>query len=210
MRERRIAEQPRALGAQCHHFGNDLLVVGRAAAVAACDPGAKDLLAQIAPGGELQERLHARARGGDDVLAGKATLLGRRLGGCAHEIGKPGEVVLAVEHERVALLVRQHVLAEGRAEGGEAFVDFAEPRFRSGIERGARTLVHRVIAIEHARLFRRQAELPAAAVKRVDPPIQALVHEDSVPMLGRERRQLALDLLDRVVRVRAGEEIEDV
>ena len=29
-------------------------------------------------------------------------------------------------------------------------------------------------------------------------------------MLGRERRQLALDLLDRVVRVRAGEEIEDV
>ena len=83
----------------------------------------------------------------------------------AHEIGKPGEVVLAVEHERVALLVRQHVLAEGRAEGGEAFVDVAEPRFRSGVERGARTLVHRVVAIEHARLLRRQAELRRAGDK---------------------------------------------
>ena len=62
MRERRIAEQPRALGAQCHHLGDDRLVVGRAAAVAARDPGAKDLLAQIAAGGELQERLDARAR----------------------------------------------------------------------------------------------------------------------------------------------------
>ena len=56
-----------------------------------------------------------------------AAACGRR----AHEIGKPGEIVLAVEHERVALLVRQHVLAEGRAERGEPFVDLAEPRFRA-------------------------------------------------------------------------------
>ena len=162
MGERRIAEQPRALGAQRHHLGNDRLVVGCAAAVAARDPGAKDLLAQIAAGGELQERLDARAREGDDVLAGEAALLGRRLRRRAHEIGQPGEVVLAVEHERVALLIRQHVLAEGRAEGGEAFVDIAEPRFRGGVEGGARALVPRVVAIEHPHLLRGEAELRRA------------------------------------------------
>ena len=47
-------------------------------------------------------------------------------------------------------------------------------------------------------------------MKRIDPAEQGLVHENPVPVLGRERRELALDLLDRVVGVRAGEEMEDV
>src|SRR5258708_20183236 len=76
MRETRIAQQPRALGAQCNHLGDDRLVVGCAAVVAARDPGAKCLLAQVAPGRELEERLDARARGGDDGFAGKTALLG--------------------------------------------------------------------------------------------------------------------------------------
>src|SRR5258706_4466242 len=57
--------------AQCNHLGDDRLVVGCAAVVAARDPGAKCLFAQVAPGRELEERLDARARGGDDVFAGK-------------------------------------------------------------------------------------------------------------------------------------------
>ena len=61
MRERLVAEQPRALGAQRHHLGDDRLVVGLAAAVAARDPGAERLLAQIAARGKLQERLDAGA-----------------------------------------------------------------------------------------------------------------------------------------------------
>jgi hypothetical protein len=65
-----LAEQLGALGAQRHRLGDRRLVVGRAALVAARDPGAERLLAQIAAGGELQERLDAGARQRDDVLAG--------------------------------------------------------------------------------------------------------------------------------------------
>ena len=128
----------------------------------------------------------------------------------AHEIGQTGEVVLAVEHERVALLIRQHVLAEGRAESGEPLVDIGEPCFRGGVERRTGALVHRVIAIQHTRLLRRETELLASAMKRVDAAEQALVHENPVPVLGRQRRQFAFDLLDRVVGVRTGKEIKDV
>src|SRR5262245_14224010 len=61
VREALIAEQPRALGAQRKDLSDDRLVVGLAAAVATRDPGAEDLLAQLAPRRELQERLDARA-----------------------------------------------------------------------------------------------------------------------------------------------------
>ena len=61
------AEQARALGAQPHRLGDDRLVVGRPAIVAAHDEGAKDFFAQIAAIGELQERLDARARQRDRI-----------------------------------------------------------------------------------------------------------------------------------------------
>ena len=156
MGEGRIAEQPRALGPQRHHLGNDRLVVGCAAAVAARDPGAKNLFAQVAPRGELQERLDARARSGDGVLAGKPALLGRRPRCRAHEIRKTGEVVFAVEHQRIALLVRQHVLAERGAERGEALVDVGEPRLRRGVKRSAGADKFQVIALEQAPLLGRK------------------------------------------------------
>ena len=51
-----IAEKPRALGAQLHRLGDDRLVVGCPAIVAARDEGAKDFFAQVAALRELQER----------------------------------------------------------------------------------------------------------------------------------------------------------
>ena len=42
------SEQSGALGAQPHHLGDDGLVVGRAAIVAAHDEGAEDFFAQVA------------------------------------------------------------------------------------------------------------------------------------------------------------------
>src|SRR5262249_56799183 len=142
--------QPLALGAQRHHLGSDRLVVAGAAAGTARDPGAKSLFAQVAPRGELQEWLDARARSGDGVLAGKPALLGCRPRRRAHEIRKTGEVVFAVEHQRIALLVRQYVLAEGCAERGEALVDVGEPRLRRGGKRSAGAGEFSVITREHA------------------------------------------------------------
>ena len=208
MGEARIAEEPRALGAQRHHLGDDRLVVGCAAAVAARDPGTKDLLAQVAPRRELQERLDARARQRDDVLAREAALLGRRARRRAHEIGQTGELVLAVEHEGIALLVRQHVLAEAGAERGEPLVDVGETGLRRGVERGAGALEHHVVAIEHALLLGREGEPIARAVQAVDAAEQGLVHQDAVPVLGLLRGELAFDLLDGVVGMRARQQVE--
>ena len=143
------------------------------------------------------------------MLAGEAALLGRRPRRRAHEIGQAREVVLALEHERIALLVRQHVLAEAGAERRQPLVDLGEPRLGRGIERGAGALEHQVVALEHARLLGRQAELVALAMQSIDAAEQRLVHEDAVPVLGLERRELALDRLDGVVGVRAGEHVED-
>ena len=210
MREAWITEQPRALGAQRDHLGNDRLVVGCAAAIAARDPGAKRLLAQVAPGGELQERLDARARGGDEVLARKPTLLGRRTRRRAHKIGKAGKVLLAIEKERVALLVRQNVLAKGGAERGEPRVDVREPRLGHGVERGTCTHELEVIALENAPLFRRQRQLIACAVQALDTAEQGRVHVDAVPVLCLEGGDLALDGEDLVVVVGARQEVEDV
>ena len=57
-----IAKEAGALGAQPHHLGDDGVVVGRAAVVAAANEGAVDLFAQVAALGELQEWLGARSR----------------------------------------------------------------------------------------------------------------------------------------------------
>src|SRR5262249_39031862 len=47
VREAPIAEQPRALGTQRQYLGDDRLVIGLAAAIAARNPGAEDFLAQL-------------------------------------------------------------------------------------------------------------------------------------------------------------------
>ncbi len=55
LREVGKAQQAGALGAQPHHLGDQCLVVGRAAVVAAPGECAEDFFAEIAPVGELQE-----------------------------------------------------------------------------------------------------------------------------------------------------------
>ena len=127
----------------------------------------------------------------------------------AYEIGQAREVVLALEHQRIALLVRQHVLTEGGAERRQPLVDLGEPRLGLCIERRAGALEHQVVAVEHALLLGGEAELVASAMKTVDAAEQRLVHEDAVPVLGLERRERELDRLDGVVGMRAGENAED-
>ena len=109
------AEQPGALGAQPHHLGDDRLVVGRAAIVAARDEGAKDFFAQVAAVGELQERLDAGPRQCDRIAV-EAALLRVGFHRLAHEIGQAGELRFAFERKREGLFVGQHVLAERGAE----------------------------------------------------------------------------------------------
>ena len=167
-------------------------------------------LLSVAPRGELQEGLDARARSGDGVLAGKPALLGHRPRRRAHEIRQTGEIVFTVEHQRITPLVRQHVLAEGGAQRGEALVDVGEPGLRRGVERSAGAGELRVVALEHALLFRRKRKLIAHSIQAIDAAEQGRVHEDAVPVLGLDRRQLALDREDRIIGMGACQQIENV
>ena len=128
----------------------------------------------------------------------------------AHEIRQADELVLAVEHERGRLLVRQHVLTEGRGERSEPLVDLGEPRLRRRCERCARPLVHRVVAFEHALLLGAERKLAARMVQRLDAAKQRRIHEDPVPMLGLKRRQFALDRENGVVGIGVRKRVEDI
>ena len=66
-----------------------------------------------------------------------------------------------------------------------------------------------MIALEHARLLRRQAELLTAPVQSDDAAEHVLVHENAVPVPGLAWRQVALDLQNGIVAMGAGEEMED-
>ena len=92
---------------------------------------------------------------------GKAALLAgaRRRG--ADEVRQPGEIGLAVEHERIGLLVGEMFWRELRAERRETLEDRRKARLRLRLELRAGADEMRVVAVEDARLFGVEAELVA-------------------------------------------------
>src|SRR5204862_6711903 len=83
-----------------------------------------------------------------------------------------------------ALLIRQYVLAESRAEHGEALRDRRKPALRRRVEIGAGAPERKMIALEHAALLRRQAQFVTSTFERVDAAEQRGVHEHVVAVRG--------------------------
>src|SRR6516164_6281128 len=102
------------------------------------------------------------------MLALAAALFGGGPRSGAQEIGKPGQILLALELEHIVLLVRKHILAEARTEGREPLVDFGKACLGSRSKRGTRTLEHEMIALEHALLLGIETEFIAAGVEHID------------------------------------------
>ena len=113
------------------------------------DEGAERLFPEIAPGGELQERLDTGARERDHGFAGHAALFGGVAGGGADKLREPREIGLAVQHQGVVALVGDDILAEGGAEGGEPLADGAEAGPGGVIQMRAGPAEGDVIALEH-------------------------------------------------------------
>ncbi len=199
-----VAEQFGALGPQAHHFCGDRPVVGRAAVLAARAPCAEGGLAQIPAGRELQERLDARSRERDDVAAGMAALGREPRGACDQEARKPVEVAL-VEPHSPGPFVRQHVLAEGGRQRGEPFADRGEARLGFRREPGAGAGEVEVSARKRARLLGREPERRLVRVQGVDPPEQRVVQIGVARVAREDRGDGALDRLEFVVRLGAGE-----
>ena len=207
MREARIAEQARALVAQRGQFGDHRLVVGLAAIVAARDPGAERLLAQFAAGGELQERFDAGAAERHRVLAFQPALLGGAARGRLGEVRQAGEIALAERHH-VGLLVGEHVLPEGRAEARQPLADLLEPLFRRRVEPRAGPAEHRVVALQHARLLGRQAELATRLCTASTRANSRSFRWISFQWRDEHRRHVALDRLDRLAGMRSRQHVE--
>ena len=203
-----IAEQPRALGPQAHHFGGDLAIVRRAAVFAARGPGAKGGLAQIAPRRELQERLDARSRQSDGVFAGMAAIGGGARGAGDEEIRQAVEIGLGEQHEPV-FFVLEHILPELSAERRQPLGDRGETRL--GLRRQTRAGAGEIemIALEHARLFGRKPEFVSLRLQSVDALEQRVVEIGLVAMAREDRRDLALDRLQFIIGRRACEIEED-
>ena len=206
MRISLIAHEASALGSEAHHLGGNLAIVRRAAVFAACGPGAKGGLAQIAPRRELQERLDARSRQRDGVLSGMAALGGRARRASDEEIRQAVEIVLAQQQEP-GFLVRQHILAELRAEGRQPLVDRGQTTFGVGLQPSARADEIEMIAGEHARLFGRKPEFVLFGLQRVDAFEQRVVQIGLAAMMRQDRRDVALDRLQLVIG-RSAREIE--
>ena len=85
--------------------------------------GVLQAVAEIAPLGELQERLDAGAREGDDMLALQSALLGSLRRRFAQEGRQTFEIRFAIENELIGFLVRQHILRELRAKSRQPFGD---------------------------------------------------------------------------------------
>ncbi len=205
MGEGREAEQRGTLGPEPHHLGDDGAVVVLALVLAARREGRESLLAQVAAARVAQERVDQRPAERDDVLARQAALR-RRLGrGVAQGRRQACQVLLAVEHEQEALLVAEDVLPEARAELGQPFGDGAEPRPVGVAEAGAIADEVPVGDVEHAALLGIEAERIAALEHGVDAGEELGVECDALPVAGEDRRHVALDLLQAVVGVGAGE-----
>src|SRR5260370_17821633 len=101
---------------------------------------------------------------------------GRRAGAFA----QAGEVFLALEHERVSLLVRQHVLAEGGAERGQPLADCRNSALRIGRQPRAGAAEGHVVALQNPRLFGREAKRIAPVPPPLEPAVKALMNGDAV------------------------------
>jgi hypothetical protein len=203
MRVARVSEELGACRAERDGFGDQRAIVRCPAELAAPGPGLEGFLAQVTAGREGEEGLDRGAAERDDVLAGMAALLGRRRGGAQQPVGEAGAIVRRLEHERPAALVGEDVLGEGGADRRQPFVDGRELLLIGVVERGARPDENRVVAVRDARFLLPEAR--PAGPYGCYAAIEFGVEGDPVGVAREERRDLALDRLQRLVGVRAGE-----
>ena len=127
----------------------------------------------------------------------------------AGEIGQAGEVAL-LQHQRVGLLVGQHVLAELGAEARQPLVDGRQPVLGRLVERAAGPHEAGVVAVEHAGLLGGQTERITLAVKLGDAGIERPVEVKRVAVAGEQRRDVPLDRLEGVGGVGPGQHEEHI
>ena len=182
-------------------------VVLRTGVGAAADPGAPDLLAQIAPAREAQERQHQRPPQRDHRLR-QATLGGGLAGGGTYELGQAVHRSIVRQRQGEGVLVVQQVLGEQRVQFSQLRLDGGElgPRIR----RQLRALAGEVAvgAFHQAQLLGRQPQAMAGLVHMVDALEQPGILVDGAEVRGQRAGQRPLHRLQRGRRGRCGQVVE--
>jgi hypothetical protein len=190
----RIAEQPRAICADLHDAGDDLVGVALVGIVAAIDEGAPHPLAQGAVVGEGQHRIHRGAGVDDRILAGGQVALARRRGGSRLDVGgHAGEVGLAGDDP--GGLVGEQLLAELGEQPRQLLVVGGELLLLRRVEIGAAADELVVKPGHHALLLGVEAGAFARLVDRLDPLEQSRVEDELVIGGGEARLPFALERL---------------
>ena len=192
------AEQLRAFLAQRQDFDDGLVVVVGVVVVAARRKRLEDLLAQVAPGRTLQERLDERPRQRHHDFAGHAALLGGRPCGGDETLRQPLAIGLAEFHEPF-LLVAQQMMAERGAEMRQPLIDLGHPCLGRLVEAGAGAVEARIGTLQQPRLLAGQAERGAVVAQQRDAAEQHGVHHDRVPVARHPQRHFLVDLQQRRV-----------
>ena len=142
------------------------------------------------------------------MLVREAAILGRFP--CRRDLRfrQAVEIGLRVENELPVALVGQNVLTELGGEGGKPFGDFGQALLGGLGLAAAGAHEIGVIALENAHLLRGKRERLPLCVHGGDAAEQIVVEVDLAVVAREDRRHVALDLFESVVRVRPGQIVE--
>ena len=151
-------------------------------------------------GTKSQKRLDRRARQCHGIAARQSSFLcGLRRRG--FEKSRKSVQIRLVQDELPILLVVQHVLSEKRVQARQALGDCRHAPFLRGVQKGPAAHETEVIALDQAQLVRIQPEARAPCVEVGNTREQGRVEGNANPVLGKPRRVIPSDRLDRVVGV---------
>ena len=205
-----ITEQPRALGAQPHHLGDDRFIVGRAAVVATHDEAAKHLFAQIAAVGKLQERLNRRARQCDRITVKPALESPLTRKDSRMKSGRPASSASPSSRSTNACSSAKTFWPNAVPSSASRSMISASRFLAILVQRRAGAAEACVIALDHPLLFGVQSNVLGGPHHRVDAPEQGGIGVDLVPVPRDLRRHDALDFQQGIIGMCAGKKMKDV
>ncbi len=128
----------------------------------------------------------------------------------AHRFRQTCEILFILEHEAPGLLVGEYVLRELGGERRHARIDLGDALLGLGASLAPARTKASVGALEKACLLGIEAETLAALVEIGDALEKLAIEEDRALMGGELRRDIALDRLQGLARIGAGEIEEDI
>ena len=168
----------------------------------------EDAFAHVAALERLEGRLLRRVLQREQPFAFQATFMcrGRR---CREiRFAEPVELLDIVEDERRGTRRRKHAVLEFRRQSGLFLIQRAKRLLRWFVELRTGTHEIEMIPLDKPSLLGRERDLFSRREDRVDPREDACVKVNGIGVRGESRRDLDLQVLQRVVGIRSGDRVK--